>query len=126
VINLSISELDIFDRTIVKLNSPDMLKKAGSGFKESIDKNFQEGGRPEKWKPLKTPNHKILVKTGNLRSKFFMRVRRDEIRIGTRIAYAPYQQKGTPTIPPRPFLMFQDEDLDTALASIEEFIFEDL
>jgi len=126
MINIAISELDIFDRTIVKLNSPDMMKNAGSGFKESIDKNFQEGGRPDKWKPLKTPDHKILVKTGNLRSKFYMRVSKNTIRIGTRIAYAPYQQHGTKTIPPRPFLLLQDEDLETALASIEEFIFEDL
>jgi len=92
----------------------------------SIRENFSSEGRPS-WQRLAESTvrrrgdseHPILVRTGKLRnaatSADTWRVTNDTVTpegIDDIVSYAKYQQAGTKTIPPRPFLMLQDQDLD--------------
>lgn len=109
-------------------------------MERSIQRNFDEEGRPRKWRPLspmtlmawvssrrtwvsKTgrltaqgraalAGRKILTDTGRLRRSITGRVWGNRLVIGTNVEYAPYHQYGTSRIPARPFLLFQAEDLE--------------
>ena len=98
------------------------LLEARKTMLRSIDLNFEQGGRPLHWRPL-SPRYlkrKLLsgysplplTKTGNLRRSMAGLVENNKLMLGTSVHYAPYHQRGTRTIPKRPFLLFQDRDLD--------------
>jgi len=89
------------------------LKRAGILMLGSIDKNFREEGRPEKWAPLSPmtiamrrkegKGAKILQDTGIGRGSIVYEVVSDqEVQIGTRLDYMRIHQKGgSVKIPPR-------------------------
>ena len=70
----------------------------------SIQQNFKEGGRPEKWKALSPVTIKqrqaenkwpgaILVRTGHLR-QVYSRAEKDKVSVGTNLIYAKTHQFG--------------------------------
>ena len=135
------------------------LKQIGLYMLGSIEKNFEEEGRPIRWVPLspitiarrrkgKSPyGIRILSDTGNLKNSVSFKVKEDgsSVSIGTNVKYAPTHQFGSNIpkhvslkkrskalkmlragktkkatkmispffrVPKRPFLMFQEEDVE--------------
>lgn len=109
-------------------------------------------GRPEAWKESKRVKEKdgqTLSDTGRLRRSFTVKGYPDRVEVGTNVKYAAYHQFGTkpytivprhkkalfwkgarhpikkvnhPGLPPRPFLMVQDEDWGKMHRAIEKYI----
>ena len=92
------------------------LEQIGAMLVESVRRNFDEGGRPEKWEPLKGKNaaRTPLVKTGGLRDSIRAALENGAIELQSPLPYASFQQEGTRTIPARPFLVVQEEDYEKA------------
>ena len=108
------------------------LKAAGVYMLGSIERNFQAQGRPEKWTALNESTlarrrkgrgkgkAQILIDTARLKNSMSMRLTGDGVEVGTNVIYAPRQHfgyeggegRGQAKTPARPFLMFQDEDID--------------
>lgn len=105
------------------------MKQAAILMMGSVQKNFDASGRPISWIPLKAStlkekmrkgySPKPLIRTGGLRQSFATSVGRMEMSIGTSIVYGRIHQKGgragrnqSATIPARPYLVFQRDDLD--------------
>jgi phage gpG-like protein len=101
------------------------LKKARNVMLFSINSNFKAGGRPKTWRPLRpaTLRRKISQglnltpltgKTGRLQSSVTASVRGNRLAIGTSIVYGAAHQFGYPprNLPKRPYLIFQQQDLD--------------
>jgi len=93
----------------------------------SIQENFEQGGRPQKWQPLppvtismKGHDRALIGRTGNL-ARVGYRAASDHVVIGTNPAskdYAAIQHFGGMAgrnrkvkIPARPFMLLQDEDV---------------
>ena len=113
------------------------LKAAGVYALGSIERNFQEQGRPAKWKPLADSTRagrrkgkgsrapRILIDSARLKNSIAMKLiaggSGPEVLIGTNVGYAARQHFGYPggsgrgdaKTPARPFLMLQEpEDYD--------------
>jgi phage virion morphogenesis protein len=111
------------------------LKAAGAYMLGSIEKNFQQQGRPTKWDPLsprtlagrrkgrrKKGGAKILIDTARLKNSMSVQlVEGPAALVGTNVKYARRQHygydskkkgRGHAKTPARPFLMFQDEDFE--------------
>ncbi len=93
-----------------KLRQPEtLLKKMAIYMQTSIDKNFREGGRPEKWKDI-SPLTKALRRgkgggkplrdTGALKKGITYTVSHDEAQIFPTVKYAAVHQTGK-TIKPK-------------------------
>ena len=108
------------------------LRAAGAIAIGSIQKNFDEQGRPEKWTPLSPRTlgrrrkgrgkggPKILIDTARLKNSIgFKLVEGPGVMIGTNVIYARRQHFGYPggkgrgraRTPARPFLMLHGEDI---------------
>lgn len=64
----------------------------------SVKRNFAAGGRPRRWKPSKRAmimGGKTLIKSGRLKKSIFRRIKGDEIRVGTNVAYGRVHQRGS-------------------------------
>lgn len=92
-------------------------------------------GRP--WAPLSamtllqrrqgTGSVQILVDTGTLRQRVVIETRPGEVEVGTAIFYGLYHQTGTGrNLPSRPFVGYNDEDMDKGRTLIMETIQEAL
>lgn len=108
------------------------LKAAGVYMLGSIERNFQAQGRPDKWTDLSDETlasrrkgrgkgkAQILIDTARLKNSMSTRLTGEGVEIGTNVIYAPRQHfgyeggdgRGQAETPARPFLMFQDEDID--------------
>lgn len=118
------------------------LRAAGAYMLGSIEKNFQQQGRPKRWDPLspktlasrrkgrrKKGRPKILINTARLKNSMsFKVIAGPSVAVGTNVRYAPRQHfgydpgnkkgRGQTKTKARPFVMFQDpEDFD-AIAKI--------
>ncbi len=111
---------------------------------ESITTNFEEGGRPAKWKPLakrtikertrqgKWPG-RILVRQGHaggLMGAIAYTPMNDRVIVHANKVYARIHHYGGKagkgrkvTIPARPYLMIQDEDWAEMRAALNDYIF---
>jgi phage virion morphogenesis protein len=104
------------------------MKEAGKRMIESIRRNFDEQGRPRRWKAhaLSTRHRvfgpqRILIKSGTLRGSFKQKFSSGGVEVGTNVIYARRQHSGYPkgegrghqATPARPFAMFQREDVDS-------------
>lgn len=74
-------------------------------------------------------NRKILFQKGNLLNSINWRASNDSVQVGTNRVYAAIHQFGGKagrgrkvTIPARPYLVVQDEDLDQALDVLDDFL----
>lgn len=98
-------------------NLRQMYRVIGSAMIASVRRNFEEGGRPDAWQPSKRAlreHGKTLIDTARLYNSFFYDAEPDRVTIGTNVPYAPIHHFGKAErhIPRRPFLMFQEEDVD--------------
>ena len=83
----------------------------------SIAENFARQGRPEKWRPLE-PSYerwkhargktKILILHGIMRNSVSFKAMPGKLILSSRTEYSRYQQVTLG----RPFLLFQEEDVD--------------
>ena len=102
-----------------------VLKTIGQVLRTSIQKNFEEGGRPTGWVKLspatvgkkRMGEGKILIDTARLKISIKPAVFADRVEIGTNVIYAAihhfggYAGRGQKVrIPTRPFMLIQDED----------------
>ena len=107
-------------------NHEDFLYVVGATMEASIQRNFEEEGRPKKWDSLSPetlknkPNTKILQVKGHgggLLGSIHFEVMPNSVQIGTNKIYAAIHQFGGQagrghkiTIPAREYLLVQDED----------------
>ena len=100
----------------------------GQIVRNSILKNFMEGGRP-KWKPSKKQGGKTLVDTARLQNSITAKAFSDRAEVGTNVIYAAIHQFGGKAgrghkvnIPARPFLMVQPEDWTEINAALADYL----
>ena len=111
------------------------LKQSGMIMMRSIDTNFRQQGRPDKWKALKPSTIKrrrggsstVLQDIGTLKGSFALKLKgKDSVAVGTSVKYAAVHNFGLTTtrnkalgrasksyrysIPKRPFMLFQEKD----------------
>jgi len=119
-------------------NTQPLMADMGEHMKGSIDKNFDQEGRPVKWAPLKWSTiwswfrkrkswrtksgevsksgsaalygRKILTDTARLRRSIGYRAFHNRVEIFTVVTYALYHEKGTRKMPARRFLLVQSQD----------------
>lgn len=93
----------------------------------SVEQNFQDEGRPTAWQMLEEATQRararinkwpgpILQVSGQLASSINTRVERNIVIVGSDKPYARAMDQGSrkQNIPARPFLLFQDEDVEEA------------
>lgn len=98
----------------------------------SVNDNFSQSGRPSAWRALapSTLRQKIrkgyssrpLVRTGILKSSISPKVDKESFRVGTSVSYAGYNQFGTRKMPARPFVVFQDHDVQDINKLVVDYI----
>jgi len=114
------------------------LHSAGAYAVGSIEKNFQQQGRPKKWTPLAPSTlrqrrkgrgrggAKILIDTAKMKNQIGFHVHSEGVEVGLNAVQARRQHKGynggpgrghAPT-PARPFLMLQEPEDVTAIGNI--------
>lgn len=117
------------------------LLDAGEHMLGSIQRNFEEQGRPDPWTALEASTIEQKKKkgrsplilhgqvSGGLRNSITYDADRNELRIGTNKIYGRIQQLGGEagrgkkvTLPPRPFLLVQDEDEAHLIESLNEYV----
>ncbi len=88
----------LYDRTG---NLRPALAEVGNVFKNAIGDSFERGSSPfgQVWAPLKRPRksggNKVLVDSGQLSSRWSVRVDADSVEVGTNLPYAPIHQYGS-------------------------------
>jgi phage virion morphogenesis protein len=126
------------------------LSECGEIMRRSIEQNFQQGGRfssPNDWrgggnrwadlspvtielrkKENKWPGKK-LIKSAELKNSISAVVKGNELEVGTNLEYAAIQHYGGQagrnhkvTIPARPFLVVQDEDIENMVDVLDKHI----
>lgn len=113
----------------------DLMEDVGSVIIYSLGKNFMEGGRPEKWIPsqrVQKHGGQTLVKSGRLMTSAMIYEATSssvDVVIGAGLPYTFIHQYGgyagrghASYIPPRPYAMFQQEDISIIENMINEYI----
>lgn len=108
------------------------MKRGGIVMLASVNRNFGESGRPSRWVPLApgTVRQKArlgysplpLIRTGVLRASISPSTSTNSLKIGTSVPYAKYHQLGTRSIPARPYLVFQKQDIRELNQIVKEYI----
>jgi len=106
------------------------LDRAGEVMHVSIMDNFASQGRPQSWVTLKSEtverkgHDRILFETGRLIDSISSIASADSLRITADVPYARPLQGGAGSagLPARPFLIFQDGDINTIASLIESYI----
>jgi phage gpG-like protein len=103
-----------------------------------VMKNFiEEGTGRKKWEPLaestlyakahrkrkRTTNPRILQDTGYLRMSAYPETTENEAVVSTNVAYGKYHQRGTKTIPKRPFMIIRDDARDNIINIARNWVF---
>jgi len=95
---------------------------------DSVQLNFESGGRPEKWLPLARGGESFLYQSGALRSSVRSEYGEDfaAVYAGAGLPYAAIHQYGgragrggSAIIPQREYMLFQDEDVDAILEMLD-------
>lgn len=104
------------------------MQVIGQIVRNSVIKNFMEGGRP-RWTPSKKKSGKTLIDTARLQNSIKPKAYSDRAEVGTGVKYAAIHQLGGKAgkrhkvnIPARPFLMVQDEDWTEIKAALTAHI----
>lgn len=121
----------------MEMNIPDLSKftfrnsfeKIAKALEISIKKNFQDGGRPEKWTPKKNGQPSHLFLTGALFNSMGSESGEDYAEAGamTLLPYSLIHQNGFDGVtsdgrnmhmPERHYVMFQEEDIEMCLREL--------
>ncbi|MBW2091129.1 MAG: phage virion morphogenesis protein [Deltaproteobacteria bacterium] len=114
------------------------MKIMGEIGRTSIVRNFEKGGRPDKWKKLspetlkRKKGSKILVNqgfAGGLMGAVNYKAFKDKVVLSAKKVYAAIHHLGGMAgrgrkvkIPARPYMMIQDEDWEEMKAALNDFI----
>jgi phage virion morphogenesis protein len=104
------------------------MDEAGRLMLSSASMNFAAQGRPWKWQPLSpaTARRKghgiILYETGRLMDSISFDSGPDFLSVFAPAPYARAQQDGGRQTPARPFLVFQQEDVQSIKGLVEGYI----
>lgn len=114
------------------------MKIMGEIGRTSIVRNFEKGGRPDKWKKLsdatlkRKKGSKILVNqgfAGGLMGSVNFKAFKDKVVLSAKKIYAAIHHFGGMAgrglkveIPARPYMMIQDEDWKEMKAALKDFI----
>lgn len=118
-----------------------VMRVIGETIRTSVMTNFEQGGRPQAWKPLSEATLKrgksgggILRRqgmAGGLMGSIHHQAFNDRVVIGTNKVYAAIHQFGGKagrghkvTIPARPYLMIQDGDWAEITEVLKDYILE--
>lgn len=117
-------------------DSHEILSKTRAYMLTSLRLNFDESGRPTRWPPLKYRSGKPLILTGRLRRAAIGRgesIREEqhsggkhsiEFGVNPSVFYGKFQQFGTSRgIPPRPFILFQENDKTALMEMVARWYF---
>jgi len=110
-------------------NLDPILKIFGDIALESIDSNFDKGGRPVKW-PAPKSGGKPLNRSKKLRNSIKYKVSRQKTTVFTRLPYAAIQnyggkistKKGTYYMPRKRFMMLQKKDVKNMNKKLARYI----
>jgi phage virion morphogenesis protein len=98
-------------------NLTPVMRIIGEIVRTSVVRNFEQGGRPEKWPKSKKEKGRTLILTGRLMKSYKSKAYPDRSVTGSNVVYAAIQHFGGKagrgrkvTIPARPHVMVQDED----------------
>jgi phage virion morphogenesis protein len=78
-------------------NMTPIMKEIGEIVRTSVERNFAETGRPEKWpesQRVKRGGGQTLSRTGRLRRSFTVKASKDRVEVGTNVVYAAIHQFG--------------------------------
>ena len=85
-----------------------LVRKRHASYPEifkAINRNFlPKAGIEVQKEVVRIIRAKDIIDSGRLRASIKNRVKVDEVRVGTNVEYAPYQEYGTVKMPARPFL----------------------
>jgi phage virion morphogenesis protein len=107
----------------------ELLRPAASVVAESIERNFDEEGRPLPWPPLspatlrrKPAGLKILERTGRLRRSIRTRIEGGRLIASSELPYAAAHQYGAPRrrLPARPFLILALADANAVAQTVAD------
>ena len=95
------------------------FEEVGEIVHASVMRNFEDEGRP-KWQRMAPGGRsgKLLQDSSRLIRSIKPRATSRFAEVCTNVEYAPYHQIGTGSIPARPFIMLQDEDMPEIRAAI--------
>lgn len=109
-----------------------VMKIVGQTIRTSVIKNFEQGGRPVKWKPsarASIKGDKTLIDTSRLMGSITPRAYSNKAEIGTNVIYSAIHQFGGKAgrgrkakIPARPFLMVQEEDWKEIKETVQGYL----
>lgn len=109
-----------------------VMRTIGQIVRTSVIKNFEKGGRPERWQPSQRAlmaGGLTLVDTARLRNSINAKASSNSVEIGTNVIYGAIHQLGGQagrgkkvTIPARPFLAVQTEDWTEIKKAITDHI----
>lgn len=108
-----------------------VMETWGSIGRTSVVENFEDGGRPEKWQPAKDGGRTLFRKgfAGGLAGSVNYKAAQDHVILGTNKVYGAIHQFGgqagrglKTTIPARPYLVVQDEDVKEMQAALMDFV----
>jgi phage gpG-like protein len=88
----------------------------------SVRHNFVVGGRPETWSPLKSGDPSFLFRRGDLLQSIVKESGDRWFEVLTDIYYAKFPQFGTKFMTARPFMLFQEEDIEVAKSQLQDHI----
>jgi phage virion morphogenesis protein len=109
-----------------------LMQDIGEEVRRIVEKNFEAGGRPERWKPSarsKRDGGKPLTDKGTLRRSMTVDADSKSVRVGTNVIYAGIHQFGGKAgrgrkvnIPARPFLVISDADQSRIEKIAEDYL----
>ncbi|MCK5740574.1 MAG: phage virion morphogenesis protein [Chlorobi bacterium] len=134
---------DLFYRRMNSIDNRKFYSTIGHVLLKSIQENFDVGGRYSRSSPIGTGGTdrwfdlsevtiaqrtkkgywpgKILQQTGILASSITFTVNSDGVSVGSNLSYARDLQYGTDIMPPRPFLVVQEEDITKIMFKYTEY-----
>lgn len=97
-----------------------VMNTIGQIVRTSVGKNFEAGGRPDRWQPSQRATREVgltLVDSARLKNSINAKATSKQVAIGTNVIYGAIHQLGGKagrgkkvSIPARPFLAVQAED----------------
>ena len=147
-LSISLDDLGLQERlsklSYDTLHLQPVMRDFGERMMRSVAKNFRAGGRPDNWKKSKRAQDtggQTLVKSSRLKNSITYQADDTSLTVGTNVIYArihqlggeirpktkkalntPFGPRGAVRMPARPFLLFQDDDVEYLKDSIRRYL----